>query len=109
LTRLTQTVLEAFGYTVITSEDGEDAITKFIESREKIQLVILDMIMPKKSGKEAYEEMRKISPGIKSLFTSGYTMDIIKTGEITEAGLEFVHKPVRPTDLLKKVREILDR
>jgi nitrogen-specific signal transduction histidine kinase len=106
---LTITVLESFGYSVITAEDGEDAIKKFMENSDKIQLVILDMIMPKKSGKEAYDEMMKIIPSMKSLFTSGYTMDIIKTGELTEAGLDFIHKPVRPQDLLKKVREILDR
>ncbi|MDP2157236.1 MAG: hypothetical protein Q8K68_05960, partial [Nitrospirota bacterium] len=64
---------------------------------------------PKKNGKEAYEEIKKISPGIKSLFMSGYTMDIIKTDELLGAGLNFVHKPVRPQELLKKVREILDR
>lgn len=109
LRKLTQTVLEAFGYTVITSEDGEDVITKFIENREKIQLLILDMTMPKKSGKEALEEIRKTRPGIKTLFMSGYTMETIKAREITEAGFDFIHKPVLPSDLLKKVREILDR
>lgn len=71
--------------------------------------MVLDMIMPKKSGKEAYEEIRKTSPSIKSLFMSGYTMDFIKTDELTEAGIDFVHKPIRTQDLLKKVREILDR
>ncbi len=109
LRNLTRLVLESFGYSVIIAEDGEDAITQFMENRDKIHLVILDMIMPKKSGKEAYGEIKKTSPNIKSLFISGYTMDSIKTGELTEAGLDFVHKPVRPQDLLKKVREILDR
>lgn len=109
LRNLTMIILESFGYSVITAEDGEDAIKKYIENRDKIQLVILDMIMPKKNGKDTYEEIKKTSPGMKALFMSGYTMDIIKTGELTEAGLDFIHKPVRPQDLLKKVREILDR
>lgn len=109
LRRLMQSVLEAFGYTVITAEDGDIAIKKFEENRDKIQLVMLDMIMPKKSGKEVYDEIRKTSPGMKSLFMSGYTMDIIKTNELLDAGLDFVQKPVRPQELLKKVREILDR
>lgn len=109
LRKLTSTVLEALGYTVILAEDGEEAITKFMENREKIALVVLDMIMPKKNGKEAYEEIRKTSPSMKSLFMSGYTMDIIKIGELTEAGFDFIQKPVLPSDLLKKVREILDR
>ena len=79
LRKLTSTVLEAFGYRVITAEDGEDAITKFMENRDRIHLVMLDMIMPKKSGKDAYVEIRKIMPDIKALFVSGYTMDIINT------------------------------
>lgn len=44
-----------------------------------------------------------------TLFISGYTMDTIKTREITAAGFDFIHKPVLPRDLLQKVREILDR
>ena len=106
---MTRIVLESFGYSVITAEDGEDAITKFMENRESISLVLLDMIMPKKNGKEVSEEIRKVSPRTKILFVSGYTMDIIKTRELTEAGFDFIHKPVMPKDLLIKVREILDR
>lgn len=109
LRKLSKIVLEAYGYSVILAEDGEDAITKFMENRDKIQLVILDIIMPKKSGKEAGETIRKESPLTKILFMSGYTMDIIKTKELTKAGFDFILKPVVPKDLLKKVREVLDR
>ena len=106
---LTRIMLESYGYTVISAVDGEDAITKFMENRECISLVLLDMIMPKKNGKEVSEAIRKVSPRIKILFESGYTMDIIKTRELTEAGFDFIHKPFLPRDLLIKVREILDR
>ncbi len=106
---LLRIILESFGYSVITAKDGEDAVAKFIENRERIQLVILDMIMPKKNGKEAYEEIRKISPGIRTLFVSGYTMDIIKTEELIGEGFNFINKPVSPKNFLKKVREALDK
>ena len=109
LRKLTRIALESFGYIVITAEDGEAAITKFMENREKIHLVILDMIMPKKNGKEVSEVLRKVSPGIKIVFVSGYTMNIIKNKELTESGFDFIHKPVRPQDLLRKVREVLDK
>jgi signal transduction histidine kinase/ActR/RegA family two-component response regulator len=109
LRKLSRIVLESFGYSVITAEDGEDAIGKFMENRDRIDLVILDMIMPKKNGKEVSEALRKVSPGIKILFVSGYTMDIIKSRELTESGFDFIHKPVRAQDLLRKVREILDK
>jgi len=109
LRELARIVLESFGYSVITAEDGEDAITKFMGSKEGIDLAMLDMIMPKKNGKEVSEAIRKVSPRIKILFASGYTMDIIKDKELTESGFDFIDKPIRPQDLLRKVREILDK
>jgi CheY-like chemotaxis protein len=109
LRQLSRIVLESFGYTVISAEDGEDALTKFRENREGISLVLLDMIMPKKSGKEVCEAIRKVTPEIKILFTSGYTTDILKTEDLTECGAAFISKPFLPADLLKKVREVLDQ
>ncbi|MFZ2633091.1 MAG: ATP-binding protein [Desulfosalsimonadaceae bacterium] len=109
LRKLTKTVLESFGYSVILAEDGEDAITKFMENRERISLVLLDMIMPKKNGKEVSDAIIKIDPRMKVLFASGYAMDNITNKELTEAGFDFIHKPFRPKDLLIKVREVLDR
>jgi CheY-like chemotaxis protein len=67
------------------------------------------MIMPKRNGKDACEEIRKINPGIKTLFMSGYTMDAINPAEIMEPGFGFIQKPVVPKNLLKKTREILDK
>ena len=109
LRRLTTLVLESFGYSVIVAVDGEDTIAKFMKNRKQISIVILDMIMPKKNGKEVGEAIRKVSPGVKILFSSGYTMDIIKDKELAETGSDFIHKPFTPKDLLLKVREILDR
>jgi PAS domain S-box-containing protein len=109
LRNLARIVLESFGYSVISAVDGEDAIMKFMENRDRINLVLLDMIMPKKNGKEVREAIRKVSPRIKILFVSGYTMDIIKTKELTDADFDFIHKPFQPKELLIKMREILDR
>jgi PAS domain S-box-containing protein len=109
LRKLASIVLESFGYSVIPAEDGEDAITKFVENRERIGLVMLDVIMPKKSGKEAAEAIRKVSPHTKLLFSSGYTKDSITSKELTADDFDFILKPFRPKDLLRQVREILDR
>lgn len=107
--KVTGTVLAQFGYRVIQAVDGEDAVNKFMGNKEAVQLLLLDIVMPKKSGKDTYDEIRRIRPGIKVLFTSGYMMDMAKNKEILEEGLDYISKPVLPTELLKKVREILDR
>jgi len=106
---LTVNVLEGFGYTVITAVDGEDALGKFRENADSIRLVILDVIMPKKNGKEVYDEIKKTSPAMKVLFSSGYTADVISTKGILEEKMDFISKPVTPHSLLNKIREILDR
>lgn len=100
-------VLESSGYKVIVAVNGEDGIDKFRKNKDAVRLVICDMIMPKKGGKETYEELKKISPDIKFLFMSGYSEDEIKG--VLANGLDFIGKPVSPGDLLRKVREMMDR
>lgn len=109
LRKLAMRILESFGYKIIVAEDGEEAITKFKENRESINLLMLDMIMPKKNGKEVADEISKISPGIKVLFASGYAMNAITAKEFAESGFDFIRKPYQSKNLLVKVREILDR
>jgi CheY-like chemotaxis protein len=103
-------ILTESGYTVIESEDGDDAIRKFAEdgNRHKIDLLILDVIMPKKNGKEVYDAIRKANPHIRAIFTSGYTADIIRRRGILEERYDFIMKPFLPHKLLEKVRTVLD-
>ncbi len=101
-------MLTQFGYTVVEAADGEEAILKF-STYGKIDLLILDSVMPKKNGREAYDEIIKIAPHIKVLFTSGYTRDIILNKGIEDRTFDFIAKPLSPNDLLRKVREVLDR
>jgi CheY-like chemotaxis protein len=107
--KLMKTVLEEFGYTVITADDGEDATQKFSENSARIQLAVLDVIMPKKGGTEVYSDIKKIRPDIRALFTSGYTESIMLKKGILGPGMHFISKPVSPKDLLRKVREVLDQ
>lgn len=107
--KFTKATLEQWGYTVIEAEDGEDAIKAFKEYRDKIQLLVSDVIMPKMNGKEAYEEIKKITPDIKAIFMSGYTANIIHKKGILEEGINFISKPISPNELLRKVREVLDK
>jgi PAS domain S-box-containing protein len=105
---LTARLLEKFGYTVITAYDGKDALVQFHAHRDAVQLVLLDVIMPGKNGREACEEMRASAPGLKALFTSGYSADIFQLGEFDKLGFAFISKPALPVELLKKIRQVLD-
>ena len=78
-------------------------------NHNNIQLLILDVIMPRKNGKECYDEIRKSTPDIKAIFTSGYTANIIHKKGILEEGIDLILKPVSPNQLLRKIREVLDR
>jgi CheY-like chemotaxis protein len=105
---LTARVLESRGYTVIAARDGVEAMAEFMAHREGIDLLLLDMIMPRKNGKEVAEEIRKAKPLIRVLLASGYTDSIVPAAELTAAGFAFIHKPFQSKELLGKVREVLD-
>ncbi len=105
---LTKRLLEDSGYTVIDTADTEEAISMFIVNKDRIKLVLLDVIMPKKNGKQVYREMVSMCPGIKAIFMSGYNEDIIHKNGILDEGSNFVSKPYVPTELLRKIREVLD-
>jgi two-component system, cell cycle sensor histidine kinase and response regulator CckA len=105
---LMRDVLIEYGYTVIEAIDGIDAIGKF-KKTDKVDLLILDSIMPGKNGREVYDEISQIRPDIKVLFTSGYTRDTILDKGIEDKKFAFLSKPMSPDGLLEKVREVLDK
>jgi len=106
---LVQEVLTGFGYVVIPAEDGQDAVEKFRANRDTIKLILMDIIMPKMNGKEASREIRRLDGAVKILYSSGYTLDVIQSRDVLDEGEELVMKPVQPLELLRKVRELLDR
>ncbi len=106
--QIVTTVLRDFGYTVIEAVDGVDAIEKFDENREGIDLLLLDVIMPRKNGKEAYIALKKIRPDIRAVFMSGYTGDILSKKGISREGIPMISKPIVIEKLLKQIRELLD-
>jgi PAS domain S-box-containing protein len=107
LRTLSSSVLRECGYTVIEAADGEEAVQRFAERKADIRLVILDVIMPRKNGKQAHDEIRTMQPAIKALFVSGYTPDIVRGKGMLEGGAEILLKPFTPQDLLRKTGEIL--
>ncbi|OGU13412.1 MAG: hypothetical protein A2076_17340 [Geobacteraceae bacterium GWC2_53_11] len=100
--------LEDFGYQVIEARDGEDALAKYHVNSKRIQLLLLDVVMPRMNGREVYDAIRKEGGQVRVLFSSGYTADIIEQKGILEDGVGFLSKPVTMQVLLGKVREALD-
>jgi PAS domain S-box-containing protein len=99
-------VLTQAGYTVIEAGNGEELVDRFREAAQ-VDLVVLDVVMPKKNGREALDEIKTTRPDIKALFISGYTADIIHRKGILDQSLNFLSKPITREVLLHKIREVL--
>jgi CheY-like chemotaxis protein len=106
---LIKEVLRQYGYTVIEAIDGEDAISRFTANQDRVHLLILDFLLPKINGKEVFEAIRRHRPDVKVIFASGYTADFLQQKGIIGENVEFIPKPILPSELLKKMRETLDR
>jgi len=101
-------LLELLGYKVLIARSGKEAIRKYDEDKERIDLVILDMIMPDMSGGEVYNRMKDINHKVKVLLSSGYSINGQAT-EILDRGCNgFIQKPFRMKGLSQKLREVLD-
>jgi len=102
-------LLEKLGYKVIIAKSGTEAIKIYKKKRDKIDMVILDMIMPEMNGGETYDMLREINNKIKVLLSSGYSISGQAT-EILERGCDaFIQKPFNIRDLSEKLREIFEK
>ncbi|MBA4373364.1 MAG: hybrid sensor histidine kinase/response regulator [Thermodesulfovibrio sp.] len=108
LRKLAESVLREFGYNVIVAVDGDEAVEKFIQNQDCIDLLISDLVMPKKNGKEVHDAIRKIRPELKTVFVSGYSPEIVRSKISPGKDVTIMYKPVSPMDLLRKIRSVLD-
>ncbi len=100
--------LKVLGYEVLVAQSGKEAIEIFNKNRNRIDLVLLDMIMPQMSGGEVYDRLKEISPGVKVLLSSGYSIDGEAT-KILERGCNgFIQKPFNINQLSQSIRSILN-
>ena len=100
-------VLPVYGYSVICAEDGMDGLKKFRENKDKINVLLLDIVMPKLNGIELFKEIKKLEPNSKVLFMSGYT-DILDKNYLQDK-IKFISKPFAIKTLLKEMRKLLDK
>jgi CheY-like chemotaxis protein len=100
--------LENYGYRVIEAANGEEAVAQFRTYKDEIHLALIDVIMPRMNGYEAYKQIQQIKPGIKVIFISGYTADVLLQQEIVGKGVIILSKPALNRELLTTIRNMLD-
>lgn len=105
---LMQTVLSRAGYNVFCARDGETAIELFAQNRDKIDLAVLDVVMPVKDGRQVHDAIKEFSPDFRVLFSSGYNGNAIHTNFVLHEGMQLLQKPFTTDELLRKVRSVLD-
>jgi two-component system cell cycle sensor histidine kinase/response regulator CckA len=104
---LSKTVLEGLGYTVLSACTPVEALQVAADYSAPIQLLITDVVMPQMNGRDLADRLTEMKPGLRSIFMSGYTADIIAHQGVLEQGVHFIPKPFTVVDLAKKVRQAL--
>jgi two-component system cell cycle sensor histidine kinase/response regulator CckA len=102
-------ILKAMGYRTMIARNGREAVEIYKENQEKIDMVILDIFMPKMGGGEAFDRMKEVNPNVKVLISSGCSVNDQVMDIIGRGCTGFIQKPFRFKDLSYKMREVLDR
>jgi CheY-like chemotaxis protein len=100
-------ILNNSGYDVVVADSGKQAIKVYKENRDRIDIVILDMIMPEMSGGETYDRLKMINPKVKVLLSSGYSIDGQASKILKQGCNGFIQKPFNMSELLEKIGQIL--
>jgi CheY-like chemotaxis protein len=100
-------ILSASGYTVLEAHDGPSALAVADAHEGRIHLILTDIVMPGMNGRSLVEALVARRPGIKALYMSGYSDDVISHQGLVEDGIPFISKPFRPSELASKVRSLL--
>jgi len=105
--RVTKRMLETLGYTVHAAQDGLEALRLFTSMKDSIDLVIVDMIMPKLSGSQTFDRLRELRPSVKVILSSGYSMNGEARQIMNRGCAGFIQKPYNIATLSQKIREVL--
>lgn len=104
-----QSLLESKGYTVLTAMDGEEAVERYKQAKDTIDMVLTDMGLPKLDGQGVFSQLKTLNPEVKVLFASGFLDPLIKTVLLEGGAMEFVQKPYMADEILMKIRSVIDR
>jgi len=106
--KLAVEVLSRAGYRVIQAADGDEAVRKFRRYENTIDLAVLDVVMPGRSGRDVHDLIRERRPQTTILFSSGYGFNALESEDLPEGGFDVIAKPYKPAYLLRRVREVLE-
>ncbi|HDO31183.1 MAG TPA: response regulator [Desulfobacteraceae bacterium] len=106
--RLIEDTLEPLGYHLIKADCGREALDRCRATKEKIDLVLTDVIMPGMNGLELIETIKIDRPEIKAILMSGYTDNVVTHHGVLKPGIIFINKPLLPIAMANKIREVLD-
>lgn len=101
-------LLEEHGYRVLIAKDGIEAVELYRQYSVDIDLVILDILMPRLDGGQTYLELRRINDLVKAFFCTGYAPSGVISSLLAERSLHALQKPFHPRELLRLVREVID-
>jgi len=104
---LTIRILTRAGYQVIVAKDGDEAVAQFHKNRDSLDLAMVDMVMPKRSGREVFDAIRRYAEALPVLFSSGYGQDDLGGEPITGNNVSQIQKPFKPAELLRAVQQLL--
>jgi two-component system, cell cycle sensor histidine kinase and response regulator CckA len=104
---LARLIFESKGYTVLAAKDGVEAVEMYKQNREKISIVFTDIGLPRLNGRDMFAKLKEIDPDVKVIFTSGIFIDI-KAELLRNGAKDFIQKPYKQEDVLRKIREVLD-
>jgi two-component system cell cycle sensor histidine kinase/response regulator CckA len=107
--RMTRRALERIGYQVIAATDPEQCLRMMARFGEPIHLMLIDVIMPGMNGKELYERLSVMRPGVDVIYMSGYSEDVISHHGVLDAEVNFIQKPFSTRDLARLVRHVLGK
>ncbi len=99
--------LDAYGYRVVVAGDLDEAMSSLEQRSEPVDLILSDVVMPTSNGRDLAEGFEKVRPGVKILFMSGYTDDVVVRHGVVHGGVDFLQKPFSPAQLANKVAEVL--
>ena len=102
-------MLKKLGYEVLLAKSGQEALELYKKNQDKIDTVLLDMVMPGMGGGKTYDRLKEMNPKVKVLLSSGYSIDGQAT-EILKRGCDgFIQKPFNLGQLSQSIRKILDK